>query len=357
MKLSNIGAITLKVFPLVLPVCLAAQGIHITPGLHMVVNGSPSLVFNNASMVNNGEFSAGGSSLLFTGDSSATRPFIGGNVPVAFYDLVIDRPGDDLLLNNNIAVAGKVILNRGNLQLNNFLLDLGSSGSIQGERANSCITGANGGIITVTTFLNAPCAVNPGNIGVEITSERNLSYTVISRGHLLQSGGSSIQRYFDITPQLDAPSSLRFFYLEGELAGKIKEQLTVFSGQAGDSRLSLRGRDGFDPTGNWVLKRNVSLTHRWTLAVGSKQASGDADIATIYPNPVRDVFVLRAVRDRAGSGVIYLFDGTGHLLEEKTVYWQAGINTVGWDIGKYARGVFYLSVDGRLEGAIKVVRQ
>ena len=358
MKLFNIGAIALKVFPLVLPMCPAAQGIHITPGAHLVVNGVPSLVFNNASIVNDGEFSAGNGSLLFTGDSaSMARPFIGGGASVAFYNLVVDRGAGDLLMNNNIAVAGKVILNRGNLQLNNFVLDLGGSGSIEGERANSCITGVNGGIITLTTFLNAPRAINPGNIGVEITSEANLGYTVINRGHLLQSGENGIQRYFDITPQLDGPASLRFFYLEGELAGKGKGQLAVFSGRAGESRLSLRGKDGSDPTANWVLKRNVGLSQRWTLAVDSKRASFGEGGTVVYPNPVRDAFDLRIVRDNAGSGVIYLYDGSGHLLEQKKVYWQAGVNTIGWDIGRYSRGVFYLSVDGRIDGAIKIVRQ
>lgn len=359
MKLHIIKDIALIIFSLSLPSFLTAQGLQITPGLHLVVNGTPSLVFNNASLVNNGDFSAGNSSLFFTGDSAMARPYIGGSVPVAFYNLIIDRNADDLRLANNIAVAGKIILNAGNLQLNNYTLDLGNTGSIQGERTGSCITGANGGVITLMTALNAPRAVNPGNIGVEITSEANLGFTVITRGHLLQTSESSIQRYFDITPQLDAPACLRFFYLEGELAGRNKEQLTVFSGRAGgDSHLSPRGRDAFDPSGNWVLKQNVDLSHRWTLAIDSKQASSRVQgSAIIYPNPARDVFSVRFVKDVPGSGVLYLFDGSGRLLEEKTVYWQAGINTIAWDISKYARGIFYLSMDGRLDGAIKIVRQ
>jgi len=358
MKFHIIKAIGLKIFLLAMPVPLIAQGIQVTPGSHLIVNGAPSLVFNNASLVNNGDFSAGNGSLFFTGDSALARPFIGGTVPPAFYNLIIDRNADDLWLNSKIAVTGKIVLNNGNLQLNNYTLDLGGSGSIQGERAGSCITGANGGVITVTMPLNAPRDVNPGNIGVEISSEANLGFTVITRGHIQQAGESSIRRYFDISPQLNAPASLRFFYLEGELADRNKEQLTLFSGRAGDSRLSPRGRDAFDPSGNWVLKQNIDLSHRWTLAVDSKQASSRlAAGALIYPNPVRDAFSARILREVAGSGVLYLFDGSGHLLEEKAVYWQAGINTMDWNISRYARGIFYLSVDGRLDGAIRIVRQ
>jgi hypothetical protein len=54
---------------------------------------------------------------------------------------------------------------------------------------------------------------------------------------------------------------------------------------------------------------------------------------------------------------MYLYDQSGNLLEERTVYWQAGVNTITWNISKYATGVYYLSIGGSNGSAIKIVRQ
>ncbi len=74
--------------------------------------------------------------------------------------------------------------------MNNYMLDLGSSGNIANESNNSCITGTTGGAIRITTVLNAPQGVNPGNIGVELTSDADLGSTVITRGHVQQTSSN-----------------------------------------------------------------------------------------------------------------------------------------------------------------------
>src|SRR5882724_6355327 len=196
-----------------------AQVLRINSGVHFIMTGAPNLVMNNAPLANNGLFTSGSGTVIFIGGAHS---YIGGDNPIAFYNLRINIPSGDLQLWNNTAVSGRITMDSGNLQLNTYTLDLGATGSISGERNDARITGSNGGAIQAVALLNAPRAANPGNIGIEITSDANLGSTVITRGHLQQAdarGETGIRRYFDISPSLhtDAPATLRFYYFESEL--------------------------------------------------------------------------------------------------------------------------------------------
>ena len=336
-----------------------------------MVDGSSQLILHNANLINNGSFIPDSGTVVFTSDTGMAGAFIGGANPVSFYNLTIGKAANDLHLNNNTFVTGTITLDSGNLQLNGYLLDLGSSGSITGERNEARITGVQGGAIRITSLLNGPHSVNPGNIGVEITSEANLGPTVITRGHIQltnSSGETSIQRWFDIAPETNTNlhASLRFFYLDEELAGKNKNTLALFSG---DETWTRWGRDDAgtgdnavataNAGANWVLKSNLDQLHRFSLSIGSGNAFSKTDRAItsmqIYPTPSHNEFTLQIVREKGGNGVIYLYDQWGRLLEERRGYWQAGVNTINWDIGKYAAGVYYLSMGS--DGTLKVIKQ
>jgi hypothetical protein len=359
------GIIALKIMAACLPFSLFAQGIQITPGLHLVVSGAPSLVFNNASLVNNGDFLADSSTVLFTGDGTTAGSFIGGNRPISFFNLSVNNPGNDIELRNNIAVYGRIAMSGGNLQLNNNILDLGNSGSISGETSNSCITGSNGGIIKITAMLNAPQAVNPGNIGVEITSDANLGLTVITRGHELGAsfnGISGIQRYFDFVPEtnMDLHATLRFFYLDGELAGNNKNKLAVFSSTGGTGNWAFQGRDNTDQVANWVMKSSIDQLDRFTLAIpGEDKVIKQGTTATlqIYPNPSHNAFTVSLFSDKETKDVINLYDRSGRWLERREVYYQAGLNNIQWDLGKYAAGAYFLEFASKVSGNIKMIKE
>jgi Secretion system C-terminal sorting domain len=333
-----------------------AQGLQLTPGINWVVNGPAQLILHNASLINNGYFSADSGTVIFTGDPANAGAFIGGVNPVAFYNLSIGKSTNDLQLNNNTFVTGRITLDSGNLRLNNYLLDLGSSGSIAGERNEARISGMQGGAIRITAILNSPHAVNPGNIGVEITSAANLGSTVITRGHISQTnsaGETGIQRWFDIVPEMNSNlhTTLRFFYLDDELAGNNKNALTIFSNNEIDNIWTSWGKDAADPSANWVFKSNIDQMHRFTLAIGSGPS------IKIYPNPTHDIFTLQLVSGKEGNAIIFLYDQSGNFLEEKPVHWQAGVNTINWNISRYAMGVYYLSIGGPGGIPIKVLRQ
>ncbi|HEX3935059.1 MAG TPA: T9SS type A sorting domain-containing protein [Puia sp.] len=358
--------LVMTLLPVVLGLGVQAQSLQLTPGIHWVGNGSSQLILHNASLINNGSFIADSGTVVFSSDTGSTGAFIGGTNPVSFYQLTIGKSANDLQLNSDAFVTGRITLDSGNLQLNGYLLDLGSSGTIVGERNEARITGAGGGAIRVTSLLNGPHSVNPGNIGVEITSDADLGSTVITRGHFQLTnsrGETSIQRWFDIVPETNSNlhASLRFFYLDGELAGKNKNALALFSGDDMNNTWTCWGKDDADATSNWVLKSNVDQLHRFSLAIGSRNAFSKTDSTItsmqVYPTPATNEFTLQIVSEKGGNGIIYLYDQAGHLLEEKRGYWQAGGTTINWDIGKYAAGVYYLSIGNLSDGTLKVIKQ
>lgn len=327
-----------------LPCCLRAQSLRINPGAQVIVTGAANMVLNNTSLVNNGYFAAGSSTLLFTGTGDT---YIGGNNPVSFYHLAISIPTGELQLRNDATVNGTITMNSGNLQLNTHTLHLGSSARINGERNESRITSGRGGAIIITALLNAPHALNPGNIGMEISSEANLGTTVITRGHTLQSnaqGQKGIQRYFDITPSLhtDAPATLRFFYFDNELGNNDKNELDLFVAPPGQNNWTATGKDYNDPTANWLLKSNVKTLQRFTLAPAINNMTATAQV---YPNPSRNRFTLSLFSAAEKQTVVSLRDQWGHVLETRAIRCLPGINKTEWNISMYAAGVYHLEFE------------
>ncbi|MBN9381942.1 MAG: T9SS type A sorting domain-containing protein [Chitinophagaceae bacterium] len=257
---------------LLLPLCTRSQGITITPGASLALTGNATLTIQDGGLTNNGTFSAGGSTVLFSGTAATGNSFIGGGGPMVFYHLTVNKTSNDVLLNSNIAVNGNLTMQSGNLQLNNYTVDLGSgAGAILGENNNARITGTTGGTVNKTVTLNAPVSVNPGNIGVEITSTANLGSTLIKRGHVQQTssgGGLSIHRYFDIIPTNNSALSanLKFYYFDNELAGRNKPELTQWESSDGGTHWSYLGQDQLDNTNDWVLKNTIATFSRMTLA-------------------------------------------------------------------------------------------
>jgi len=294
---------------LLLPCLLQAQGLRIGRGASVVVQGNAGIVLNDASFINDGNFHADNSTIVFTGESQA---YVGGISRTAFNNLVLQN---QLQLESDISINGQLTMNSGNLELNNRRLDLGSTGIIMGENINSRITGEHGGVVTVTAVLNAPRSVNPGNIGVELNSSENLGRVVITRGHVQQS--NSIQRYYDVGAA-SKHLAVKINYLDPELAGNRKSDLVLWK-----------------------------LNDLFTMGPGRAALSA-------YPNPARDKFTVSFYGETDKRATITLQDSKGHILETKQVNLKAGANALQWNIAGYSAGTYYL-VSGNSN--IKIIKQ
>jgi len=351
-----------------LPPGLAAQDMRIN-GCYFIMNGQVQLVLHNAGINNNGSFIAGNGTVLFTGNQSSP---IAGRDTTVFNNVVISKPAAQVELQQDIAVHNTVDMKNGRLLLNNHMLDLGTTGSIKGEDNQTYITGTSGGRVRVAkNATTAPNALNPGNIGIELTSGSAPGNLVIERKHVqetLYGGIQSIHRSFTITglkTPVNGPMDiqLRFYYLDHELAGTDESTLNLWTGSDITNGWTQLGNDGINTTMNWVVKTGLEKLGKFTLAgdAGSSSSSnkGYRPVLTptilsrpkVLPNPTGGKFTLVFYSNVSAAIQLKLYSRQGQLLQQRSVQASTGINTVQWDISAYGAGTYIITDN---TGAIKM---
>ena len=241
----------------------------ISPGSQFSMTGSLQLTLSNTDLVNNGSFSAGTGTISFTGNAASN---ILGSQAIQFYELKINKgAGVALMLQTPVAVSRQISFSTGVLDLNGHDVDLGSTGILNGEQETSRIQGSNGGEVIFNATLNAPAGVNPGNLGILISSPQNLGNTVIRRGHQSQTNGggagSSILRYYDIAPANNSSlnATLRFQYFDAELNGQDENALILWERTAAQTWTGL-GFDSRNTSTDYVEKTGIASFERFTLS-------------------------------------------------------------------------------------------
>lgn len=363
-----IKAVAFNWLMFLLPAAIYAQGILITPGAHMVVNGNVKLVLHNAGITTNGNFTAGHSTLILSGENSA-QSWIGGSTAASFHQIVVNRMAD-VMLKGNISVNDTLKMIKGDLQLNRYALDL--NGYITGENNLSSVTGINGGVMRVTTKLRAPHEVNPGNIGVEITTLSNPGTTVIERRHerqTLLNGGQSIQRYFQIRPATNSNlnATLRFFYLDKELAGIDEAAISLWKGADLGNYWLYDGGDSVNKKANYIVKTGIGHFTRYTVGVETKTAKMarvagaglqnemlSSTTMQVYPNPLQQQFTIAFHSGIGKEYTVSLYDQAGHLLQSKKLSGRKGVTRAVWNMSGFSRGIYYLVCEGR---SIKLIKK
>ncbi|HOZ67878.1 MAG TPA: T9SS type A sorting domain-containing protein [Chitinophagaceae bacterium] len=263
----NLVSLMLAILPATY-IHLPAQGIKISSGASLVVNGSANLVLANTGITNNGQFFPGNGAVMFTGNSATSGSFINGSSTTGFYNLTLNKTSNGIQLGRDISISNILLFTSGDsLFLNSFNIDLGLTGTLSGEASTKRITGRTGGYIQSTQVLNAPAAVNPGNLGFQITSTANLGSTVIRRGHQQQSG-ASIYRYFTVTPTNNSglAATIEFYYFDNELAGIAEPNLALFSSANGGVQWLNLGEDDINQGANILTLASIDILNRFTLA-------------------------------------------------------------------------------------------
>ncbi len=358
-----------------LPLGVAAQSIHIMPGAKLVANGPVNMVLNNMAFTNDGDFIAGNSRLVFTGNANNTVAAINGSISSSFNNITINKSSGDLQLNNDIAIAGVINMLAGNLLLNSHNVNLGGTGSIAGENNQSHISGIDGGSVFATGKLIPGSSLNPGNIGAELLTDADLGIVTVERRHVsetLPDGSQSIDRTFDISPG-KTPAALnlrlRFFYLDTELEGNSEADLMFWTRSGAGNFMIPIGKDSSNVTTNMAVKNGLDQIGHFTLASnqGGPATRDNARVAIntittgtalrVFPNPVRNTFNIELTTKREQLIRIGLYDQAGHLLQQKEIPCVAGLNTIQWNLNAYPRGIYYLSVKNQELKNIKIIKE
>jgi hypothetical protein len=248
--------------------CLQAQPVmKVKSGTVIATTGGSVITLKNMSLDNDGSISQG--RFAFTGADDNT--ISGGTLPQFEWLQIAKTGAAKLILQRNIRIGSSVNFTSGYIDLNNNTLLLQSTASLVGESATSHLIGDNGGYVEITALLNAPVAVNPGNMGIVFTATQNLGNTTIRRGHFSQvlggSNGNSIKRYYDIVPDnnVGLNATLSFQYQNDELNMNDEGRLTFWK-STDNTTWTSQGFSARDTVANQVSKTGINDFSRWTLA-------------------------------------------------------------------------------------------
>lgn len=264
-----------------LGVSSAVGQVKVSAGTSVVVNGGAQVNLRDLSLDYGFGMLAGAGHWVFSGAGNSE---VRGATPLVNLSLA-KNVGSRLALGSDLAVQGSVDFVSGYLELNGFNLNLGNTGLLLNERNESYVTGA-AGYIYAGAVLNAPSAVDPGNLGLSITSGSNLGATSVRRGNYPLSDAShqSVGRFFEVEPanntNLDA--TLRFRYFNRELNGLQEDLLRLMrSGDDGLTWSALANAtvntalDYVEATGVNSLGK-LSLINEFTLPLSSLKLSARA---------------------------------------------------------------------------------
>lgn len=251
---------------------LLSQGlVQLGTGAYVNSSGGAYLVFDNVNIVNNGSVQqvAGAGFVKFTGSANVS---LSGTGATTIDELLLAKTGASTLsLQSGLSVVSKVNFSGGLLNLNNNVLNLGSTGIFSNESEFSRAFTTGSGYVQASGILNAPSSADLGHLGAVITSPANMGNTVVRRGHAIQNNisgsNNSIRRYYDIAPanNLMLKAVLRFYYFDAELNGIPEANLYQWKSKD-NINWDFVGADVRDPSANYVEKKSINKFDRWTLA-------------------------------------------------------------------------------------------
>jgi hypothetical protein len=302
----------------------ATAQLVITNGAGFTLTGDALLTLQDMDLVNNGTFTQTTGTVRFSGTANSS---ISGAQFTKIHILQIAKTGTaQLQLQRTLNIGSQINFTSGIINLNNNNIELDPTALLNGETETARITGTTGGYIQIVTTLNAPAAVNPGNLGAVFTSSANLGTTTIRRGHLAQaniiSGRPSVNRYFDVTPANNSGlnATLRFNYFDAELNSRNEAWLGLWRSTDNVNWTGV-GFASRDAAANFVEQSGIpNFTTRWTLSdndfptgVFDVFADGVTGIR-LWPNPtVQDLVVSVRVKKTVNANVM-LIDMSGRII-------------------------------------------
>ncbi|MEZ4828729.1 MAG: T9SS type A sorting domain-containing protein [Bacteroidia bacterium] len=260
--------------PLLLAVCDALYGqahLKATSGAFIRADGQVRLVLQDTRWEQEGTFDAGQSTVRVVGDAIAADCALASTSGITLYQLELKKTTNNLQLETPLNITGKLSFFLGNLDLNGYTLDLGSTGLLIDEtETHHVLDQAGGGAVRVTANINSPAQVNPGNIGVALSSGANWGVTNLIRRHNTYNlgGGNSILRSFEINPSNNSGlnATMRFYYFDAELNGVPESGFQLFQSTNNGLTWANGGIASHNTTDNWVEVGGINSFSLWTTA-------------------------------------------------------------------------------------------
>lgn len=189
---------------------------------------------------NNATFTPRNGTVTF--DNTSADQNITGSNSSSFYNLSLSKPGDTLQMLINTNVTNEVQLTSGGiLKLNEYSLNLDSTGKLIGESAtNYVFCSCPSAQIIASGDILAGSYTDLGNLGLSINPSLAMGQTTVIRTHQPKSlvdGELSIARVYKVTPTVNTnlDASLQFTYFPHEKDDDIHSSLVLFRGEETES--------------------------------------------------------------------------------------------------------------------------
>jgi len=358
---------------------VSGQVVKLTSGATLKTTGGVVVTLDNLHLENDGTLNQapGEGSFRFSGNQNAT--ISGTSLPVFDIVEIAKTGGAELSLMRNIHVVSGINFTSGLFNLNNNTILLFPNGLLNGESETSRLYDANSGYIEITTALNAPSSVNPGNLGAIISSSQNLGSTTIRRGHQSQPvPAGSIFRYYDILPSNNNSlnADFRFQYFDDELNGFDENKIVMWK-SPDNIKWTNESFTTRNTIANYVEKTGIADFSRWTLSddiaarpftsLNSQQNTpkisgidGNVkDIWKAWPNPANQTLHLNIIASTESKAVIKISDSKGALIAIHHHYLMPGSNQLNIDISKLAAGIYHVTGEwdnGKTKKSVRLVK-
>jgi hypothetical protein len=247
-----------------------AQQIRIMPGTFLSGKHQLQLVLHDGmNLENNTDLALPSLSILASGSRNS---HINGSGLLTAGQLQISKSGGSkLILEKDISIAGEINFREGYLDLNAHTLQLLPNASLKNEQSVSRIIGSNGGSVQISVNLHQPMNVNPGNLGLIISSASDPGMTVIRRSHRVitnSAGGSSISRSFELEAMspLVSNATLTMQYFDEELNGFQENLLEWYQSPNHGQSWYARGAKERDFSRNLISAENIRSLDAFTLS-------------------------------------------------------------------------------------------
>ncbi|MEZ4771554.1 MAG: T9SS type A sorting domain-containing protein [Bacteroidia bacterium] len=240
-------------------------------GSFIRADGQVKLVLEDTRWEQEGTFIPDQSTVRVVGDALPADCAFASTTGITLYQIDLKKNTHNLQLETPLNITGKLNFFQGNLDLNGYLLDLGTTGFLIDEtEIHRVLDQTGGGAIHVTSTINSPNQLNPGNIGLALSSSANWGVTTLIRRHdpYNLGGGNSILRSFEINPTNNSGlnATLRFDYFDAELNGVPESGFQLFHSTNNGLNWAVGGIATHNTTSNWVEVSGINTFSLWTTA-------------------------------------------------------------------------------------------
>lgn len=219
---------------------MLSQG-FVLKGGHLKVSGNTNIVLagSNCNWVNNGAtFSGGTGRVIFSGSNAQ---LIEGTAVTTFNNVTV-KNANNVSLAINSEIDGELLFNTGNFDLKEYVLDLGTTGTLSEESNSSKVVvtpvafGGNNGSITASRNLISGMNSNIAGLGIDINSNTFTGNKTITRYHQELQGAyngttySSALKSFLLPGigELSATNAISINFFDNELNGSAAANMQLY---------------------------------------------------------------------------------------------------------------------------------